>query len=307
MAIEKEDKKGKEKKGSSKGIERSGLKEERMGEDVVIKRVLEAVRSRKEDEEAFEELRRINKEKREEIGEGRSNMIGKELIKECEKEKTVSVERVVKLILEGANLDLQGNGGWTALMRAAWRGHEEFVKMLIKAGANLDLQGNGGWTALVWAAFEGNEGVVKMLIKAGANLDLQNNYGETALMRAADNGNEGVVKMLIKAGANLDLQDNYNYFRWTALMRAAENGHKKVVEVLAKAGADPFIVDNDGKSAYDLARNEEIKEIIRVYMFKKIEKGEEVSNEKMRRRVLEYALEGCDKRAAGIIAKKMLG
>ncbi|MEM4367205.1 MAG: hypothetical protein QW035_03695 [Candidatus Anstonellales archaeon] len=41
-------------------------------------------------------------------------------------------------------------------------------------------------------------------------------------------------------------------------------------------------------------------------MVKRIEKGEEVSNEE-RKEVLEYALEGCDKRAAGVIAKKMLG
>ncbi|MEM4366518.1 MAG: ankyrin repeat domain-containing protein [Candidatus Anstonellales archaeon] len=160
MAIEKEDKKGKEKKGSSKGIERSGLKEERMGEDVVIKRVLEAVRSGKEDKEAFEELKRINRERKGEDN-SRAERLGKKLINECKKEKEkISLERVVKLVLEGADVNVKDNDGETALMYAAENRHEEVVEMLLKAGADPFIVNNDGESAYDLA---GNEEIKKML------------------------------------------------------------------------------------------------------------------------------------------------
>ncbi|MEM4367206.1 MAG: ankyrin repeat domain-containing protein [Candidatus Anstonellales archaeon] len=159
-------------KGKRKGEEvelrkEAVIEEKDIEEDLVIKRVLKAVRSGKEDKEAFEELRRINKEKREEIGEERSNMIGKELIEEFGKKEVVSVEEVLKLVLEGANLDLQDNDGRTAL---------------------------------IWATMNNNKGVVELLVKLGANLDLQNKYGRTALMVAALIHDEGIVEVLLKAG-----------------------------------------------------------------------------------------------------------
>lgn len=49
-----------------------------------------------------------------------------------------------KLIDAGANLDIQNNDGWTALMDAAHRSHFEIVQALIAAGANLDIQNNDG-------------------------------------------------------------------------------------------------------------------------------------------------------------------
>ncbi|MEM4367203.1 MAG: hypothetical protein QW035_03685 [Candidatus Anstonellales archaeon] len=137
MAIEKEDKKGKEKKGSSKGIERSGLKEERMGEDFVIKRVLESVRSGKEDKEAFEELRRINKEKRKEIGEDAANKLGKELLEECKKEVGVSIEKIIDLILKGANLNFKDENGDTALRWAFSHKNEKIKITLLNSGATV--------------------------------------------------------------------------------------------------------------------------------------------------------------------------
>ncbi|MEM4367204.1 MAG: ankyrin repeat domain-containing protein [Candidatus Anstonellales archaeon] len=305
MAIEKEDenkKKGRKGSypsilsyllGSFGGIKKGSLEEGRMGEDVVIKRVLESGRSRKEDEEAFEELRRINRERKGE-DKRRAERLGKKLIDECRKEKEkISLERVVKMVLEGADLnvlngednffkqtalmwaaerghegvvemlikagakvDLQDNNGKTALMRAANGNQKRVLKLLIEAGANLDLQDNDGRTALMWATLYdgGHKGVVEMLIEAGANLDLQNNNGETALMYAAVNGAEEILELLIKAGAKVDLQDNDGR---TALMWAAWYEHKRVVEMLRKAGAnvDPKYVSKDGKSLLMYAAN----------------------------------------------------
>jgi hypothetical protein len=66
-------------------------------------------------------------------------------------------------------------------MMAAGNGDREAVEALVKAGAGVDLQDNGGCTAMMRAAVKGDREVVEMLLGAGARLDLQNKKGFTAL------------------------------------------------------------------------------------------------------------------------------
>ncbi|MEM4366515.1 MAG: ankyrin repeat domain-containing protein [Candidatus Anstonellales archaeon] len=215
----------------------------RIGDEEVFRRVLRSVRSGAEDKEAFEELRRINKERREEIGEIKANYLGENLMQEC-RSYPHSVEKVLRLILEGANLDVQAEDGRTALMGAVY-----------------------------WNSKE----IVKILLKVGVKLDVKDKWKSTALMDAAKN-------------------------------RAS----REIVEMLLEAGADPFIVGGGGWTAYGLAKDEEIKEIIRIYeaeaLVKKTEKGEKLTEEEMEIVLmgLKYMLKDCNKRAAGIIVRKML-
>lgn len=59
------------------------------------------------------------------------------------------------------------------------------MKNLVKAGANLDLQYNDGWTALISASRYSNSDysleTVQKLIKAGADLDLQNKTNDRCI------------------------------------------------------------------------------------------------------------------------------
>jgi ankyrin repeat protein len=58
-------------------------------------------------------------------------------------------------------------------MYASWQGHAATVQALIGAGADLNLQGKDGGTALMTAAKEGYTATVQALIGAGADLNLQ--------------------------------------------------------------------------------------------------------------------------------------
>jgi hypothetical protein len=60
---------------------------------------------------------------------------------------------------------------YTALHRAAERGHEEVVGFLIKKGADVNATANFGWTPLHVAAQRGALSAVKRLVKAGAKVD----------------------------------------------------------------------------------------------------------------------------------------
>jgi len=73
----------------------------------------------------------------------------------------------------------KGDGG-TALMGAAYIGHERVVDLLIQHGAEVNLQRSSGFTALMSAAGQGRERVVELLLQHGAEINLQNSDGVTA-------------------------------------------------------------------------------------------------------------------------------
>jgi ankyrin repeat protein len=105
-------------------------------------------------------------------------------------------QEVVELLLaRGADVNLRGSGGSTALFSASQWGMTELVRLLLTADADPDLPGVEGWTALMVASgCDGDgdalgvvpnapAGVVAMLLAAGANPCAVNSDGDTALDR----------------------------------------------------------------------------------------------------------------------------
>lgn len=81
----------------------------------------------------------------------------------------------------------------TALMRA----HDEaMVEALLNAGADINLQDDRGFTALMWAAEIGRVGIVKKLIAAGADVNLLRNDGKSVI----DIVGEGEIEKILKEG-----------------------------------------------------------------------------------------------------------
>ncbi len=115
---------------------------------------------------------------------------------------------------------------YRALRDASPAERENIVKQ-----ANLDLQDDYGWTALMYAIYHDPKGVPEFLIENGADLNLQNTDGMTALMFAASGGYIGIVKSLINNGANKDITDNYGR---TAEIHALYNNCKNIVKLLSK-------------------------------------------------------------------------
>ena len=119
------------------------------------------------------------------------------------------------LIQAGSNLDFQKNGkGDTPLIGAASLGAEDVGLRLLHAGANPDLRGLFGETALHWAALLGEDRLAEKLIK-DADLNLKDEkYQSTPLGWAIHGwsnppaGNHGrqrdVVMLLVAAGAKVE-------------------------------------------------------------------------------------------------------
>ncbi len=196
------------------------------------------------------------------------------------------IEIVEKLIDKGANLNTQSKGsiyyaGWTALMFAIEAKNMEIVKMFIEAKADLKIktskkdQEYSGFTALHIALYEEYIEFAKILIEANVGLNIQTSKtgdytvdyaGYTALMFAVDSKDIGIVKKLINAKVDLNIQssdEDGTYPKYTALMIAVESDYPEIVAELVNAGADKTITNKDGKTACELAGdNEDLKKLV---------------------------------------------
>ena len=126
----------------------------------------------------------------------------------------------------------------SALMLAAESGHIDIVGILLDKGADPNAA-NGcpdGWTALMYAACRGHENVVSKLIEHKARVDFRAEGGKNALLIAAEDGHADIVTALLKAGA--DASAKHSVSNLSALMLAVMGGHAKAVTALIDGGAD---------------------------------------------------------------------
>jgi ankyrin repeat protein len=108
----------------------------------------------------------------------------------------------------------------TALMRAAFSGDLELVKLLLARGADPHIMSKDRETTLMAAAGTGfingyNKGrpaaerleVIKLLVGQGEDVNAADNYGITPLMVAANMGEVPIIQFLIDQGADLGAYD----------------------------------------------------------------------------------------------------
>lgn len=87
--------------------------------------------------------------------------------------------------------------------------------------------------------------------------------GHTPLAAAAYHGYVEILGMLLRSGRPLDPNRRDDRGR-TALWWAASGGNSGAVEVLVQhVGVDVHVKDQDGKTAYDIAKERRDEEVIR--------------------------------------------
>jgi uncharacterized protein len=129
-----------------------------------------------------------------------------------------------KIQLEAAN-----KAGETALMMAALRGNEEWVRRLLERGAAVN---RPGWTALHYAATGPATSLVTLLLEKGADIEAASPNGTTPLMMAARYGNQESAVLLLARGAKAR---NTNQAGLNAIGFARGAGRDKLVMQLEKA------------------------------------------------------------------------
>jgi cytohesin len=146
---------------------------------------------------------------------------------------------MVKLLLEGADIDGKGRSGETALIRAIRKGSEGLVAFLLAHGAKADLADAAGNTPLIWASMKGKLVVVKLVFEAmvrgglNPNLDWRGAERKAALHHAAEGGHFDVVAYLLCKEAQVDIKDRGGRI---PLMLACEKAPLEVVQILLVVG-----------------------------------------------------------------------
>ncbi|CDK31029.1 ankyrin repeat domain-containing protein [Candidatus Babela massiliensis] len=215
-------------------------------------------------------IRKENKLSQEELNLGLLNMLNNT-------SRTYQYwQKVMNLIIAGANINLKNMSGNTALMIALCdtdkismddtksmylfpnakkqnprdlQSREEAIiakleaaKLLIEMGADINLQSSQSKsTPLIYAVENGNRVITAMLIAKGVMLDSVDEMGDTALIKGLKNKYAQISKLLISSGANVNAEDKYGK---SALMYASEIGYfykdetnKDIINLLIEKGA----------------------------------------------------------------------
>ena len=118
---------------------------------------------------------------------------------------------------------------------AALRGHVDVVRELLGLGVAVDGGDESGETALVRASRYGRADVVRVLVvEAGADVNKAVKEGKMPLIWACQREKKDVVRVLLEAGADAGIVDEDG---WTALDVARDNGHDDVVQLFEGEGS----------------------------------------------------------------------
>ncbi|NVJ61879.1 MAG: ankyrin repeat domain-containing protein [Gammaproteobacteria bacterium] len=111
---------------------------------------------------------------------------------------------------------------------------------------------------LVLLAYTGKSEEVLSIIETGAELN-QLTGDLTPLIAAVKKRRYHLVKLLLENKAKVDIKNDEGL---TALMYAAQLNDTAIVQLLLLFGADPFLTNNNGTSAIDIAKITRNKKII---------------------------------------------
>lgn len=166
--------------------------------------------------------------------------------------------RVVKVLLSrGANVAIEGDYGFTALLLAASDGYLDVCKMLVKAGSDLEVAtATMGSTPLHLAGEGGNVELMRVFLEAGANVDTRRPDGASVLFTASEKGHLDAVRELLRSKANALLfrTDRQTGATYVPLDTAAQNGHSGVArELVRRRGIEGCGGESGGVNALRLA------------------------------------------------------
>ncbi|CAG9766733.1 unnamed protein product [Ceutorhynchus assimilis] len=179
-----------------------------------------------------------------------------------------SIKPIEDALANGFDINTNLRDNWTSILLAASYGNPEMIKFLIEAGADVN-QDRGAETPLMMVCscpdytspFEKSFEVIKMLVEKGADVRAINRKRMDALMYAACTGNLLAVEYLLPI-ADKRAIDNQ---RWSALTWAVSNNKPDIVNILWQNGFDINSPDIRGFTALDLAKENGLDEIVKIF------------------------------------------
>jgi ankyrin repeat protein len=178
-------------------------------------------------------------------------------------------EAALKLLPEGANINVRDAQGRTPVMIATYQHNTGMVRALIQEGADINIRDNNKENPLLHASAQGWLDILKLAIEAHADTRLTNRFGGISIIPASERGHVEVVRELL---TRTDINVNHvNNLGWTALLEAivlSDGGraHQQIVQLLIEHGADVNLPDKAGVTPLQNARKRGFTEIERLLL-----------------------------------------
>lgn len=162
------------------------------------------------------------------------NVLGNTPLLESVDQDSLTSVRI--LLLDGhADVESKDNEDWTALMKAASRGHLKCLTILCNMFADLNTKNNRGFNACHMAAERGETQCLQILIDRGANTNCGNINLYLPIHSAAVGGKAECIQILIPICLNIDARTTEYQ---TPLHLATRYGHADCIDILLINGAD---------------------------------------------------------------------
>jgi len=139
------------------------------------------------------------------------------------------------LVLNGADVGLTHVENTTPLLVAVLNQHFEVARFLLESGADPDHVDDYGGSPLIYAAAVNDYRIADLLLFYGASDTIRDRYGNGAVMTATWFGNIETVDVLLQNELDPDLPDRKGN---TPLMIAAQQGQADIVNLLLEYDAE---------------------------------------------------------------------
>ena len=165
--------------------------------------------------------------------------------------RNLDAAEIERTLREGANVNARNRLGESALVIVLKKDRLDLAQTLLAAGADVNLAAVNGITPLMAAAYGGHADMAMILLDKGAAIGATDRLKKNAMTYAAGEGHTAVVKLLLARGVDPNAAYEHGL---TALMWAAGYGRVETMRALLDAGARADPKDDRGKSAIDIAR-----------------------------------------------------
>ncbi len=187
-----------------------------------------------------------------------------------------ATEQLQKLLEEGEDPNYLQQ--LTPLHIAAANGNAELVDILIEHGGNVNARNHVGVVPMYTALLNLHEEIAWKLADAGTDPTTLSDRGTSFLYTGIMDESPKLIDWAIEGGVDVNAYRDDARLS-TALMAAVDKGDAALGERLLELGADSSVGNNEGQTAADLTKSEEIKALIAAYEKEQVEDSTEaVSN-----------------------------